>query len=56
MNKEVIQAIVGFMQRCTLSPSEIEAFNQCMKLLQEAHASAPSQDAEAPQFEEVIEA
>jgi hypothetical protein len=46
MNKEVAQLTAQFMQRVTLQPSEIEAFNAVMQSLKEM--IEPSEVSEAP--------
>ena len=40
MNREIIQAIAGFMGRATLQAGEIETFQACQQALQEAFNAA----------------
>lgn len=54
MKQEMVQAIAQFMSRVTLQATEIEAFQECQKALQEEFMKATTeeeaQDAESNEF------
>lgn len=51
MTPEVIVAIANFMNRCTLKPEEIAAYQTCIQALDAAHREATNPPAPEATFE-----